>query len=197
MAKKYRIAILASGSGTNAANLFSYFEHHATIEVVLLLSNNPAAFALERARQAGIEAKVFDRQQFRTTPEVVQWLQERGVTHVVLAGFLWLIPANLIQAYPNRIINIHPALLPSYGGKGMYGMNVHTAVKQAGEVETGITIHEVNEHYDEGTVLFQARCVLAPDDTAEAIAVKVHALEYEHYPRQIERWVLGERGGND
>ncbi|MBT1709500.1 phosphoribosylglycinamide formyltransferase [Fulvivirgaceae bacterium PWU5] len=196
MAKKYRIAILASGSGTNAANLFSYFEHHPTIEVVLLLSNNPMAFALERARLAGIEAKVFDRQQFRNTPEVVQWLQERGVTHVVLAGFLWLIPANLIHAYPGRIINIHPALLPAYGGKGMYGMNVHTAVKQAGEAETGITIHEVNEHYDEGTVLFQARCVLTPDDAAEAIAEKVHALEYEHYPRQIERWVLGEKGGN-
>jgi phosphoribosylglycinamide formyltransferase 1 len=194
MAKKYRIAILASGSGTNAANLFSYFQNHAAIEVVLLLSNNPAAFALERARQAGVEAKVFDRQQFRETQQVVQWLQERGVTHVVLAGFLWLIPASLIQAYPNRIINIHPALLPAYGGKGMYGMNVHTAVKQAGEVETGITIHEVNEHYDEGTILFQARCVLTPDDTAEAIAVKVHALEYEHYPQQIERWVLGERG---
>jgi phosphoribosylglycinamide formyltransferase-1 len=196
MAKKYRIAILASGSGTNAANLFSYFEHHPTIEVVLLLSNNPTAFALERARKAGIEAKVFDRQQFRNTSEVVQWMQERGVTHVVLAGFLWLIPGNLIQAYPDRIINIHPALLPAYGGKGMYGMNVHTAVKQAGDAETGITIHEVNEHYDEGTVLFQARCVLTPDDTAEAIAEKVHALEYEHYPRQIERWVLGERGGN-
>jgi phosphoribosylglycinamide formyltransferase-1 len=195
MAKKYRIAILASGSGTNAANLFSYFEHHPTIEVVLLLSNNPEAFALERARQAGIESKVFDRQQFRETSEVVQWLQEQGVTHVVLAGFLWLIPANLIQAYPDRIINIHPALLPAYGGKGMYGMNVHTAVKQAGEAETGITIHEVNERYDEGTVLFQARCVLRPEDTAEGIAAKVHALEYEHYPRQIERWVVGERGG--
>lgn len=193
MAKKYRIAILASGSGTNAANLFSYFQHHPTIEVVLLLSNNPAAFALERARQAGIEARVFDRQQFRDTPEVVRWLQERGVTHVVLAGFLWLIPTSLIQAYPDRIVNIHPALLPAYGGKGMYGMNVHTAVKQAGETETGITIHAVNEHYDEGTILFQARCVLTPDDTPEAIAVKVHALEYEHYPPQIERWVLGDK----
>jgi phosphoribosylglycinamide formyltransferase 1 len=196
MAKKYRIAILASGSGTNAANLFSYFQNHPTIEIVLLLSNNPAAFALERARLAGIEARVFDRKQFRDTPEVVQWLQERGVTHVVLAGFLWLIPANLIQAFPDRIVNIHPALLPAYGGKGMYGMNVHTAVKLAGETETGITIHDVNEHYDEGTILFQARCVVTPEDTAEAIAEKVHALEYEHYPQQIERWVLGGERGN-
>lgn len=191
MSEKYRLAIFASGSGTNAEEIFKYFQNHPSIEVVLLLSNNPQAFALQRARNFGIDAKVFDRPQFKESTIVLDWLQEKKVTHVVLAGFLWLIPAYLIKAYPHHIINIHPALLPNHGGKGMYGMKVHEAVKLAGDVKTGITIHAVDDKYDEGEIIFQATCPVHVDDTPEQIAHKVHTLEYKHYPAVIERWVLG------
>lgn len=190
MSEKYRLAIFASGSGTNAEEIFKRFKNHPSIEVVLLLSNNPQAFALQRARNYSIDAKVFDRPQFKDSTVVLDWLQEKKVTHVVLAGFLWLIPAYLIQAYPHHIINIHPALLPNYGGKGMYGMKVHEAVKLAGDTQTGITIHAVDARYDEGEIIFQASCVVCADDTPEQIAHKVHQLEYEHYPAVIEQWVL-------
>lgn len=189
---KARIAIFASGSGTNAEEIFKHFQHHPTIQVVLLLSNNPQAYALERAKKFDVEGRVFNRAQFRDTNEVLSWLQQKQVTHVVLAGFLWLIPANLTKAYTNHIVNIHPALLPKFGGKGMYGAHVHEAVKAAGEKETGITIHLVNEHYDEGKILFQARCAVHETDTPEQIAKHVHALEYAHYPRVIEQWITGE-----
>jgi phosphoribosylglycinamide formyltransferase-1 len=191
MSEKYRLAIFASGSGTNAEEIFKYFQNHTSIEVVLLLSNNPQAFALQRARNFGIDTKIFDRPQFRESTIVLDWLQEKKVTHVVLAGFLWLIPTYLIQAYPHHIINIHPALLPNHGGKGMYGMKVHEAVKLAGDVQTGITIHAVDDKYDEGEIIFQATCPVHTDDTPEQIANKVHALEYKHYPAVIEQWVLG------
>lgn len=191
MSEKYRLAIFASGSGTNAEEIFKYFQNHTSIEVVLLLSNNPQAFALQRARNFGIDTKIFDRPQFRESTIVLDWLQEKKVTHVVLAGFLWLIPTYLIQAYPHHIINIHPALLPNHGGKGMYGMKVHEAVKLAGDVQTGITIHAVDDKYDEGEIIFQATCPVHIDDTPEQIANKVHALEYKHYPAVIEQWVLG------
>lgn len=191
MSEKYRLAIFASGSGTNAEEIFKYFQNHPSIEVVLLLSNNAQAFALQRAHNFGIDAKVFDRPQFRESTIVLDWLQQKKVTHVVLAGFLWLIPTYLIQAYPHHIINIHPALLPNHGGKGMYGMKVHEAVKLAGDVQTGITIHAVDDKYDEGEVIFQATCPVHTDDTPEQIADKVHQLEYQHYPAVIERWVLG------
>jgi phosphoribosylglycinamide formyltransferase 1 len=190
MSEKYRLAIFASGSGTNAEEIFKYFQNHSSIEVVLLLSNNPQAFALQRARNFGVDAKVFDRQQFKETIIVLEWLQEKNVTHVVLAGFLWLIPAYLIKAYPHHIINIHPALLPHYGGKGMYGMKVHEAVKLAGDDKTGITIHAVDDNYDEGEIIFQETCPVLADDTPEQIAHKVHQLEYKHYPEVIEQWVL-------
>jgi len=190
MSEKYRLAIFASGSGTNAEEIFKHFKNHPSIEVVLLLSNNPQAFALQRARNFGIDAKIFDRSQFRESTVVLDWLQEKKVTHVVLAGFLWLIPTYLIQAYPHHIINIHPALLPNHGGKGMYGMKVHEAVKLAGDTTTGITIHAVDDKYDEGEVIFQATCPVHADDTPEQIADKVHQLEYQHYPAVIERWVL-------
>ena len=186
--KKVRLAIFASGSGSNAEEIFKYFEKHPTIEVAVLLSNNAQAYALERARKFNIPTRVFTRQQFRDSDEVVQWLKEDGVTHVVLAGFLWLIPQQLIQAYPDKIVNIHPSLLPKFGGKGMYGMKVHQSVKEQRESESGITIHIVNEHYDEGRILFQGKCTLTPDDTPEQIAAKVHQLEYAHYPRVIEEW---------
>jgi phosphoribosylglycinamide formyltransferase-1 len=191
MSEKYRLAIFASGSGTNAEEIFKYFQNHPSIEVVLLLSNNPQAFALQRARNFGVDAKVFDRPQFKESTVVLDWLHQKKVTHVVLAGFLWLIPSYLIQAYPHHIINIHPALLPNHGGKGMYGMKVHEAVKLGGDVKTGITIHAVNDKYDEGEIIFQATCPVHADDTPEQIADKVHQLEYKHYPEVIERWVFG------
>lgn len=189
--RKFRIAVLASGSGTNAEEIFRYFKQHDEIEVVLLLSNNSSAFALQRAVNHGIPAAHFDRAEFREGTRILNLLREHQVTHIVLAGFLWLIPSYLLDAFPNRIVNIHPALLPKYGGKGMYGSRVHEAVKAAGDAETGITIHLVNERYDEGKVLFQGRCPIAETLTPEEIANCVHKLEYEHYPRVIEGWILG------
>jgi phosphoribosylglycinamide formyltransferase-1 len=191
MAEKIRLAVFASGSGTNAEQIMLRFQQHLQIEVVLVLSNKANAFVLERAKKFGVPSKVFDRQQFRETGEVLGWLTDHRITHIVLAGFMWLMPENIIRAYPNKIINIHPALLPKFGGKGMYGHHVHEAVRAAGEKETGITIHLVNEHYDEGKILFQAVTALDATDTPDTIAHKVHALEYRHYPEQIEKWVKG------
>jgi len=188
---KYKIAIFASGSGSNAEEIMKHFQHHKEIEVVLLLSNNPTAYALQRAQKFNVDTNVFNKTEFRTTELVLEWLTKKTVTHVVLAGFLWLVPDYLLKAYPHRIVNIHPALLPKYGGAGMYGMKVHEAVKAAEEKETGITIHEVNEHYDEGKTLFQAHCIVEPDDSPEAIATKIHQLEYQHYPSVIESWIYG------
>jgi phosphoribosylglycinamide formyltransferase-1 len=187
---KFRIAILASGSGSNAEEIFKYFKNHPSIEVSLLLSNNPSAYALERAKKFDVPAAIFTRDEFKQGDLIKSWLAEKKITHIVLAGFLWLIPDYLIHNFPNRIINIHPALLPKFGGKGMYGMKVHESVKMNLEFETGITIHEVNEHYDEGKVIFQASCPVTSEDTAETIAKKVHALEYEHFPRIIAQWML-------
>jgi phosphoribosylglycinamide formyltransferase-1 len=190
---KARIAILASGSGTNAEQIMLHFQKHDSIEVVLVLSNKADAFVLERAKKFDVPAKVFNRQQFRETGEVLSWLTENRISHIVLAGFMWLMPETIIRAYPNKIVNIHPALLPKFGGKGMYGHHVHEAVKAAGEKETGITIHLVNEKYDEGKILFQASTTLNSTDTPDSIAGKVHALEYKHYPEQIEKWISNSR----
>lgn len=184
-----RLAVFLSGNGSNAEAIFSYFKNHSSIQIVLVLSNNPEAFGLQRANKFNIPSRVFTKQQFRESDEVVQWLKEARVSYVVLAGFLWLIPANLIHEYPHRIINIHPALLPKYGGKGMYGTKVHERVKAAGETETGITIHEVDEHYDEGRILFQGKCPIHPTYSVQQIAEQVQRLEHAHYPRVIERWV--------
>lgn len=189
MSSKFRLALFASGSGTNAERFFAHFKNHPKIEVSLLLSNNALAYALTRAEKAGIKTKIFDKEQLKSG-EVLGWLKGEKITHLVLAGFLWLIPDNLLNAYPNRIINIHPALLPKYGGKGMYGAKVHEAVKQAKEKETGITIHVVNEQYDEGTIVFQKKVPLLRADTPEQIANKVHQLEYEYYPKVVESWIL-------
>jgi phosphoribosylglycinamide formyltransferase-1 len=185
----HRLAIFASGSGTNAEEILKHFQQHPSIEVVILLSNNREAYALERAKKFNVRGSVFTRSQFRETDEVLNLLKENNVTHLILAGFMWLVPDNLVKAFPGRIINIHPALLPKFGGKGMYGMHVHEAVKASGEKETGITIHEVNERYDEGKILFRAKCIVAPTDTPEEIANKVHSLEHKHYPKIIEGWV--------
>ncbi len=188
--EKFRLAIFASGNGTNAEAILKHFQNHTTVEAALLLSNNPQAFALKRAEKFGVPTKVFTRSQFRESEQVLHWLNENHITHLVLAGFMWLVPDYLVKNYAGKIINIHPALLPKFGGKGMYGMFVHEAVKAAGETETGITIHEVNERYDEGKILFQASCTVAATDSPETIADKVHQLEHEHYPKTIERWVL-------
>ncbi len=189
-ASTHRLAIFASGSGTNAEEIIKYFQHHPAIKVTALLSNNPEAYALVRAANHNVTTFIFNRKQFRETDEVLKWLKEHAITHVVLAGFLWLIPENLIRAFPGKIINIHPALLPKFGGKGMYGMKVHEAVKQAGETETGITIHKVNELYDKGEILFKGICPVSPYDSPEDIANKVHKLEYFWYPKIIEDWIL-------
>ena len=184
-----RIAIFASGSGSNAEEIIRYFKDSSAVQVVLLLSNNPEAFALKRAENNGIPTRVFDRKTFRESTKVLDWLEEAGVTHVVLAGFLWLIPGYLLDRYPGRIINIHPSLLPKHGGKGMYGIKVHEAVKAAGDEISGITIHLVDAVYDEGKIVFQAHCSVTVHDSPEDIAAKVHALEYEHFPAQIAQWI--------
>jgi phosphoribosylglycinamide formyltransferase 1 len=186
---KKRIAIFASGSGSNAEEIIRYFSAHPQIEVALLLSNNANAFALERARKHSIPVMIFTREEFLNSSIVIDRLRADDVTHIVLAGFLWLIPVHFIKAFPDRIINIHPALLPLFGGKGMYGMKVHEAVKASGTGETGITIHLVNEHYDEGKVIFQGRCRIDPSLSPHEIAACVHALEHENYPRVIEEWI--------
>ncbi len=182
-----RLALLASGSGTNAEAIMRHFEHHPRVSVALLLSNNPSAFALDRAKRFGVAARVFSREEFKNEA-ALQWLKQAGATHVVLAGFLWLVPSAWLKAFPDRIINIHPSLLPKHGGKGMYGNRVHQAVIDSGDTETGITIHLVNERFDEGKILFQAKCAVAKSDTSETIANKVHALEHQHFPIVIENW---------
>ena len=189
MSQKFRIAIFASGNGTNAEAIIKYFKDHPLIKIELVLSNNPNALVLERAKKFAVPAKVFNREEF-SSDEVVKWLREYGITHVVLAGFLWLIPTSLLKSYPNEIINIHPALLPKFGGKGMYGMKIHELIRSLNETETGITIHLINEKYDEGPILYQGRCQVASTDTPKDIANKVHQMEYANYPLVIEQWIL-------
>jgi len=190
MSHKFRIAIFASGSGTNAEAIIKYFKDHPLIKVELVLTNNPNALVLERAKKFAVPTKVFNREEF-SSDEVVTWLREHGVTHIVLAGFLWLIPASLLKSYPNEIINIHPALLPKFGGKGMYGMKIHELIRSLNETETGITIHLINDKYDEGPILYQGRCEVASTDTPKDIANKVHQMEHANYPLVIEQWILG------
>ena len=181
-----KIAILASGSGSNAENIANYFAGSDYAEVSFIIANNPNAFVLERAKRLGIEATVVTKAEFMEADGIIAMLQEREIDFVVLAGFLLLVPQKLIQAYPGKIVNIHPALLPKHGGKGMYGDNVHKAVVASGDTESGITIHLIDEHYDKGTTFFQAKCPVLPTDTYEDVAAKVHALEYEHFPHVIE-----------
>lgn len=187
----FRIAIFASGGGSNAEAIFQHFKNHTQISVVLVVSNRHEAFVLQRAAKAGVATRVFEREVFREATGVIQELKEKKITHIVLAGFLLLMPEKIIREYPERIINIHPALLPRFGGKGMYGMKVHEAVKSAGETKTGITIHLVNECYDEGRIIFQQTCAIDKTSSPESIAASVQALEHEHYPRVIEKWILG------
>lgn len=180
-----RIAVFASGNGSNFQRIAEYFAGNATIEIVVLYSNRSGAFVLERAKNLGIPTIVFNRKRLYHTSDILNDLQMRHIDWIILAGFLWLVPDDILQAYQGRILNIHPALLPKYGGKGMYGMRVHEAVVAAGDTESGITIHLVNEQYDEGQVIFQAHCPVLPDDTAEDVVRKIHQLEYDHFPRVI------------
>jgi phosphoribosylglycinamide formyltransferase-1 len=182
-----KIALLASGSGTNVENIVEYFSASKTISCPLVLSNKVDAYVHERAKKLKVPSLTFSREDFNDGKKIVELLKQFDIDAIVLAGFLLKIPQILIDAYPRKIINIHPALLPKFGGKGMYGSRVHEAVKAAGEKETGISIHFVNENYDEGAVIFQARCGVEPNDTAETIAGKVHQLEYMYYPPVIEK----------
>jgi phosphoribosylglycinamide formyltransferase 1 len=183
------IAIFASGSGTNAQQIADYFRDNEFIHVSLILSNKPDAFVLERANNLGIPSFVFNRKDFYETDSVLEVLQDYQIDFIILAGFLWFVPDNILKAYPRKIINIHPALLPKHGGKGMYGEKVHQAVIAEGDKRTGISIHFVNDHYDEGEIIFQDSFEVLPVDTAESIARKVHQLEYKHFPRVIEEVV--------
>ena len=180
------VAIFASGSGTNAENIARYFSKSETVKVAVVLSNNKNVGVHARVNNLGIPSFVFSRDEFVEGTPILAKLAEYQIDLIVLAGFMNKISDALLTAYPGKIINIHPALLPKYGGKGMYGMHVHEAVVAAGERETGITIHYIDEHYDEGTVIFQATCPGLPSDTPEEVAAKVHALEYAHYPKIIE-----------
>lgn len=181
-----KIAVFASGSGTNAENIIRYFSNDNDIEVSLVLCNKAGAGVLERAARLGVETVVFNASQMRTPGFITNILKSHEIDYVVLAGFLLLVPAEVTQMYKGRIVNIHPALLPLYGGKGMYGENVHKAVIAAKEKRSGITIHHVTENYDEGANIFQATVDVAPDDTPETLATKIHALEYEYFPKVIK-----------
>lgn len=181
-----KITIFASGSGSNAENIINYFQNDAENVVKIVFCNKPNAYVLERAKRLNVPTFVFGREDFYHSDMVLNELKRLDIDMIVLAGFLWKVPDAIIEAYRERVVNIHPALLPSYGGKGMYGMKVHESVIAAGEKESGITIHYVNDHYDEGATIFQARCEITPEDTPDTLAEKVHALEYEHFPRVIK-----------
>jgi phosphoribosylglycinamide formyltransferase-1 len=184
-----RIVIFASGSGTNAENIIKFFNHTKTTKVTQVLCNNEHAKVFDRCKRLDINCLHFNKSDFFTTDTILDILKEKA-DFIVLAGFLWKIPTKIIDAFPKRIINIHPALLPKYGGKGMYGMNVHNAVKENNEKETGITIHYVNANYDEGAIIFQAKTALNEEDSAEKIAEKIHVLEQRYFPRIIEDVIL-------
>ena len=184
---KKNIAIFASGSGSNAENIIRFFQKSGSAQVSLVLSNKSDAYVLERAHRLRVPCNVFPKEDWIAGDEILAVLQEARIDFIVLAGFLFRVPDLLLHAYPYKIINIHPALLPKYGGKGMYGDRVHQAVVTAGEKESGITIHYINEHYDEGDTIFQVTCPVLPTDSPDDVAKKVHALEYEHFPLVIEK----------
>jgi phosphoribosylglycinamide formyltransferase-1 len=187
-------AIFASGSGTNAQNIIEYFKTKGTASVSCVLSNKKDAYVLKRAQNYNIPVRIFERHEFYETDEILNLLNTEGINWIVLAGFLWLVPENIIDSFTNRIINIHPALLPKYGGKGMYGLNVHRAVIENNDKETGITIHYVNKKYDEGNIIFQTRCRVDESDTPQSLAEKVHKLEYKYYPEIIEKLIQDSSG---
>ena len=181
------IAIFASGGGSNAQKIIDYFEGHKKIKISLVVSNKADAKVLDIAKNTNIDTFVLSRAYFYETEQILQELKSKKIDLVVLAGFLWLIPIYMVKAFENQMLNIHPSLLPKFGGKGMHGSHVHEAVKAAGETVSGITIHFVNEHYDEGAYIFQTSCIVEPDDTAADIAKKVLALEHAFFAPTIEK----------
>ncbi len=185
-----KIAVFASGNGTNAEKIFEKFQNHPQARVSLLLSNNPKAGVIARAARFNIQVCVFDKSILFHTDDIVTTLKEADIDLIVLAGFMLKIPENLLKAYPNRIVNIHPALLPKYGGKGMYGKHVHEAVVAAKEKQSGISIHLCNENYDEGKMILQVSCEVLPEDSPEDVAAKVHKLEHQYYPEIVEELVI-------
>ncbi|HOY94642.1 MAG TPA: phosphoribosylglycinamide formyltransferase [Catalimonadaceae bacterium] len=192
-----QIAIFCSGSGSNAEALMAHFHHHRSIQVAALVVNNPRSYAINRAEKFGVEGQYFSRNTFVESPDVIlQYLKDKNISFILLAGFLQLIPEVLISNFPDRILNIHPALLPSFGGPGMYGHFVHEAVKSAGVSETGLTIHLVDEEYDKGKIIFQATCRVEKDDSAADIAARVLVMEHIHYPLVAE-YVIQTTSKND
>jgi phosphoribosylglycinamide formyltransferase-1 len=183
-----KIAVFASGSGTNAENLIRYFAGNKSFNISLVLTNNEKAGVLERAKTLNVLAKCFSRAQFLDGQEILQCLKENGIDFIVLAGYLLLIPGSIIQHFQDRVINIHPALLPAHGGKGFYGANVHDSVIKSGAIMSGITIHKVNEQFDEGEIIFQAACHISKEDTPETLAIKIHELEYAYFPVVTEKY---------
>lgn len=182
-----KIAIFASGTGSNAALIINHFREHQGIRVVLVVSNKPRAGVLDIAAKENIPTLIIEKERFLHGDAYIKELKEKNIDLIVLAGFLWKIPVTLIHAFPERIINIHPALLPKYGGKGMYGQYVHQAVIDHKEKQSGITIHDVDEVYDHGKILFQAYCAVLSTDTPASLALRVAALEHDHYPIVIEK----------
>ncbi|MBR1626169.1 MAG: phosphoribosylglycinamide formyltransferase [Bacteroidales bacterium] len=186
-----KLALFASGNGTNVQQISEYFAQSDEVNVDCVIVNKKNIYVIERARNLGIDCFYFSRDDFYNSDKVLDLMKERNIDYIILAGFLWLVPTNLLQAYDHRIVNIHPALLPDYGGKGMYGHHVHEAVIKAKEQRSGITIHYVNEKYDSGDIIFQAECNIEPADTPEDLAAKIHMLEKTYFPEVIERVVLG------
>lgn len=183
----HKIALFASGSGSNAENIIRYFENNPAFEFPVIISNKPDAFVHERAKKLGIKSFTFSKKEFDEGTAIVDFLTQYQIDFIILAGFLLKVSLPLLKSYPDKIINIHPALLPRFGGKGMYGHHVHEAVVASGVEESGITIHYVNENYDEGNIIFQAKCRVESDDTPDMVAAKVHELEYKHFPEVIEK----------
>lgn len=183
------IAIFASGNGTNAESIINYFKESNIARVRIVLTNNANAGVINRSKSLNTNVFVFSRDELYNSDKVLKLIQKNNIDLIVLAGFLWLVPENILDNYKNRIVNIHPALLPDYGGQGMYGMHVHEAVIAASEKQSGITIHKVNKHYDEGQIVFQTEVDIDPQDTPESLAEKIHKLEHMHFPRVIERYL--------
>lgn len=183
----HMLAVFASGAGSNTQKIIEYFRNHSSVQVALVVCNKPQAGVLHIAAQEGIASLTVEKEKFFSNDSYVAELQQQGISLIVLAGFLWKVPPAFTRAYPHRIINIHPALLPRYGGKGMYGSAVHEAVIKAGDTQSGITIHYVDDQYDHGQPLLQATCPVSPNDTAATLAGKIHQLEHYYYPRAIEQ----------
>jgi len=190
MVKHHKILIFASGSGTNAEQIIRHFSPNPSVEVLGVYSNNPSAAVLERAKKLGVSTRIFNREQLNNSEDLLKDLQAQSPDLIVLAGFLWKVPSHIIDAFPNKVINIHPSLLPKYGGKGMYGHHVHQAVINAKETESGISIHYVNNQYDQGAIIFQAKTSIDPDDSPQSLAQKIHKLEHRHFSKEIENLLL-------